>query len=164
MYARAFVVACNATLTPQLLFKSGIRLPALGKYICEQPLAFCQIVLKKELVPKGVPGSDPIGIPMSDPPPQVIKTYINYKTIRAIIFQYHIIKTAILICYIYKCSMTWCLPICQLNIKPKSKFHQSINNVILPRQFSSGCTTTNNNNACTLCIHVLSIIVLDSCV
>ena len=101
VYARAFVVACNATLTPQLLFKSGIRLPALGKYICEQPLAFCQIVLKKELVPKGELGSDPIGIPMSDPPPQVIKTYINYKTIRAIIilFQYHIIKTAILIYY-----------------------------------------------------------------
>ena len=77
VYARAFVVACNATLTPQLLFKSGIRPAALGKYICEQPLAFCQIVLRKELVPEGEPGCDPIGIPMSDPPPQVINTLIN---------------------------------------------------------------------------------------
>ena len=108
VYARAFVVACNATLTPQLLFKSGIRPLALGKFICEQPLAFCQIVLKNELVPKGeLPkggnGIDPIGIPMNDPPPQVIKTYINYKTIRAIIIIFNtiIIKTAISICYIY---------------------------------------------------------------
>ena len=86
VYARAFVVACNATLTPQLLFKSGMhdKLPALGKFICEQPLAFCQIVLKKELVPKGENG-DPIGIRMDELPPQVINTYINYKTIRAII-------------------------------------------------------------------------------
>lgn len=86
VHAKAIVIACNATLTPQLLYNSGFSpdYPALGKYICEQPLAFCQIVLKKEIVDeirreeKIAPNNmiDDIPIPIKDPPPQVNIIYI----------------------------------------------------------------------------------------
>jgi pyranose oxidase len=86
VHAKTYVVAVNAVLTPQLLFNSGIELPALGRYLTEQPLAFCQIVLKQSIVdgletdprfegrvaahrrrnPK-----DPLPIPTNEPPPQV---------------------------------------------------------------------------------------------
>lgn len=86
VHANAIVIACNATLTPQLLFNSGFSpdYPALGKYICEQPLAFCQIVLKKEIVDEirreenmaTINVIDDIPIPIKDPPPQVKFNYI----------------------------------------------------------------------------------------
>ena len=66
----------GATLTPQILFNSEIQPPALGRYLCEQPMAFCQIVLKQDLIDK-IPHNlnpnpnDPIPIPESDPTPQV---------------------------------------------------------------------------------------------
>ena len=55
--ADQFFVAGNAILTPQLLWASGIRPEPLGRYLTEQPVAFCQIVLRHDLV-EGVP-ADP---------------------------------------------------------------------------------------------------------
>ena len=84
--AKVFVLAAGAILTPQILFKSGIQPRALGHYLCAQIMAFCQIVLKQEIV-DSIPTdprwkaevekyqkehpNDPIPIPMSDPTPQV---------------------------------------------------------------------------------------------
>ncbi|MFH9015667.1 pyranose oxidase [Streptomyces sp. NPDC017943] len=50
--AKAYVVACGAIPTPQLLYASGLheKLPALGRYLTEQPMAFCQVVLRQPLV------------------------------------------------------------------------------------------------------------------
>lgn len=48
--ASTFVVACGSLLTPQVLWKSGIRPPALGRYLTEHPMTFTQIVLREELV------------------------------------------------------------------------------------------------------------------
>ncbi|MFJ6525574.1 pyranose oxidase [Streptomyces longwoodensis] len=46
--AKTYVVACGAVPTPQLLFNSGVTLPALGRYLTEQPMSFCQVVLQQE--------------------------------------------------------------------------------------------------------------------
>jgi pyranose oxidase len=46
--AETYVVACGAVPTPQLLFNSGVTLPALGRYLTEQPMSFCQVVLQRE--------------------------------------------------------------------------------------------------------------------
>ncbi|KAF9230889.1 pyranose 2-oxidase [Melanogaster broomeanus] len=86
----AVVVCCGAVGTPQVLFNSGIRPPALGHYLSEQSLAFCQIVLKREIIEyietanefkelvaahrKKYP-NDPLPIPFSDPEPQVMIPY-----------------------------------------------------------------------------------------
>jgi hypothetical protein len=68
------VVAANAFYTPQLLWKSGIRPTALGHYLNDQPMAFCQIVLKHQLLdrirerwPAPDPSIDPVPIPVDDP-------------------------------------------------------------------------------------------------
>lgn len=86
IHAKVFVLAAGAILTPQILFNSEIQPEALGHYLCEQPLSFCQIVLKQEIVNKiehdprwkqrveehkRKNPSDPIPIPMDDPTPQV---------------------------------------------------------------------------------------------
>lgn len=96
IFANAFVLATGAVLTPQLLFNSGFSikkpLPALGKYLSEQPMAFCQILLNKQHVNqvlkhpdvmhnraiqqrikqhKRQSPKDPLGIPYNDPEPQV---------------------------------------------------------------------------------------------
>ena len=84
--AKLFVLAAGAILTPQILFNSGIKPRSLGRYLCAQTMAFCQIVLKQEIV-DSIPNdprwkaeveryqrehpNDPIPIPMSDPTPQV---------------------------------------------------------------------------------------------
>lgn len=84
--AHAYVVCCNAYLTPQVLWASGIRPDALGRYLTEQPMAFSQIVLKQDIVDhishdarfaerikahqEQYP-QDPVPIPLDDPEPQV---------------------------------------------------------------------------------------------
>ena len=85
VHATVFVLAAGAVLTPQILFNSKAlpHLPkALGHYLCEQPMAFCQIVLKQELLDgiellpevteyRAKNSKDPIPIPLDDPTPQV---------------------------------------------------------------------------------------------
>jgi pyranose oxidase len=84
--ARTFVVACGAVLTPQLLYASGIRPRALGRYLTEQPVAFCQVVFPPAVL-NGIAADsrfaeqvrehrashpdDPVPIPLSDPDPNV---------------------------------------------------------------------------------------------
>lgn len=89
--AKVYVVACNALLTPQLLFASGLtdeRLPALGHYLTEQPMSFCQVVLHQHLIDniesyledklakrvidyRENHSYDPIPIPMHEPEPNL---------------------------------------------------------------------------------------------
>lgn len=83
VYADLFIVAAGAVLTPQVLWNSGIRPYALGRYLFEHPMTFTQIVLKDEIVEgirgddrfqaklAGIEALDPIPIPMNDPPPMV---------------------------------------------------------------------------------------------
>ena len=78
VHADVVVVAANAFNTPQLLWKSNIRPKALGHYLNDQPMAFCQIVLRKELLAKigamwDAPplDIDPVPIPLDDPIPNV---------------------------------------------------------------------------------------------
>lgn len=82
--AETFVVACNAIGTPQLLHNSGIRPRALGRYLNEQPVAFCQVVLTDYRLRKMEQderfaervrqhrrdhSTDPVPIPRGDPEP-----------------------------------------------------------------------------------------------
>lgn len=84
--ANTYIVACNAYLTPQVLYASGIRPAPLGRYLTEQPMSFCQIVLKQNLVDailddprftdrviehRELNPHDPVPIPEEDPEPQV---------------------------------------------------------------------------------------------
>jgi pyranose oxidase len=86
VHADLFVVCCNAYLTPQVLYNSGIRPAALGHYLTEQPMAFCQVVMRQDLVDAAMDDPrfseriavhqaehphDPIPLPQSDPEPQV---------------------------------------------------------------------------------------------
>jgi pyranose oxidase len=81
VYADTFVIAAGAVLTAQILFASGIRPVALGRYMIEHAIAFTQIVLKQEIIDSiprrfsekldAVEPNDPVPIPMSDPPPMV---------------------------------------------------------------------------------------------
>lgn len=60
--ADAVVVAADALRTPQLLWHSGIRPDALGKYLTEHPLLFGVVALREGLVPRPDPAqpTDPI--------------------------------------------------------------------------------------------------------
>lgn len=88
--ADVYVLCAGAILTPQLLFNSEIVPESLGCYLSEQPMAFCQIVLKQELLDqlenspyldlvdrekvfkyKQEHPEDPIPIPIWEPDPQV---------------------------------------------------------------------------------------------
>jgi pyranose oxidase len=88
--AKNYVIACGSICTPQILFNSYIRPDALGKYLTEQTIAFCQIVLKKSIVDsirtnpefkdlveahKAKNPTDPLPIPFDDPEPQVTTAY-----------------------------------------------------------------------------------------
>lgn len=90
-------MVAGAVLTPQILFNSDIQPPALGHYLCEQPIAFCQIVLKQDIVDsvekrwpdivkkhRELHPNDPIPIPMDDPAPQV-KTYKSKMFIKMLV-------------------------------------------------------------------------------
>jgi pyranose oxidase len=86
IYAKTFVVCAGTVLTAQILWNSRIGSAALGAYLSEQPMAFCQIVLRQSIV-DALPGdprfadriqkyrkqhpNDPIPIPMNDPDPQL---------------------------------------------------------------------------------------------
>lgn len=84
--ADQYVVAAGAVLTPQLLWASGIRPPALGRYLTEHPTTFCQVTLLQELIDlagnaqhfhRQVFGhrerfpEDELPIPVDDPDPNV---------------------------------------------------------------------------------------------
>ena len=84
--AKTVIVCCNAYLTPQLLYNSNIRPAPLGHYLTEQPMSFCQIVLKQEAVERisadprfagkvqqhqQETPNDPVPIPEDEPEPQV---------------------------------------------------------------------------------------------
>lgn len=89
--AKQYVIACGAVCTPQILWNSNIRPQALGRYLTEQSIAFCQVVLKKELIDKIETDplycnnarlkkfkqdfKDPIPIPFTDPEPQINMPY-----------------------------------------------------------------------------------------
>jgi choline dehydrogenase-like flavoprotein len=49
LVADTYVVAGGSVLTAQLLWASGIRPDALGRYLCEQTMATCQVALSDEL-------------------------------------------------------------------------------------------------------------------
>ncbi|GMH41750.1 hypothetical protein BSKO_09660 [Bryopsis sp. KO-2023] len=89
--AKHYIVCCGTVLSAQLLHASGLGngkesdfLPALGRYLTEQPLAFCQVVMKRSIVegigtkyPDEVAKDkklrtqhDPIPIPHGDGDPQ----------------------------------------------------------------------------------------------
>jgi pyranose oxidase len=82
--AEHFIVACNAINTPQLLWASGVRPEPLGRYLTEQPVAFCQIVLPEHRLSalesddrfaedlrrhRIENPSDPVPLPFGDPEP-----------------------------------------------------------------------------------------------
>ncbi|KZS88318.1 pyranose oxidase [Sistotremastrum niveocremeum HHB9708] len=90
--AKVYIIAAGAVGTPQILansyFRTEQRMPALGKYITEQMMAFCQIMLYRELINKvrDKPEPewkarveehikeyplDPIAMPFDEPEPQV---------------------------------------------------------------------------------------------
>jgi pyranose oxidase len=76
--ADLFIVAGGSVMTPQLLWNSGIRPNALGRYLHEHTFTFTQIVLKDDILREiashcgqGSGDSDPIPIPMHDPPPML---------------------------------------------------------------------------------------------
>jgi choline dehydrogenase-like flavoprotein len=58
--ATDYIIAAAVFDTPQLLFDSNIRLPALGRYLHFHPVAMAQIVLNEELsAPEGDPDLSP---------------------------------------------------------------------------------------------------------
>ncbi|KAK7424643.1 hypothetical protein QQZ08_008526 [Neonectria magnoliae] len=89
--AKKYVICAGAVLTPGILFASNFTkdlLPALGHYMTEQAMAFCQVILKRSLVdsvkddPYGLgwkrkveehkekAPKDPLPFPFEDPDPQ----------------------------------------------------------------------------------------------
>ncbi|CEL59887.1 hypothetical protein RSOLAG1IB_09171 [Rhizoctonia solani AG-1 IB] len=75
--AKVFVAACGVICTPQLLWNSGIRHKALGRFLTGHSHSFCQVVLRKTLLDKlkgentNLDPSDEVPIPLNDLEPQV---------------------------------------------------------------------------------------------
>jgi pyranose oxidase len=77
------IVTCGTVMSAQLLWASEIRPSALGRYIIEHPIAFCQVVLSREIVKKMETDPrfeearkrkhplDPLPLPMDDPAPNI---------------------------------------------------------------------------------------------
>ncbi len=64
--ARVVVVAANALQTPQLLWASGIRPPALGRYLTEHVLVYSVVALSDEVIERA--GTDvPVAELVKDP-------------------------------------------------------------------------------------------------
>ncbi|KAH0365406.1 hypothetical protein KCU65_g6110, partial [Aureobasidium melanogenum] len=85
--AKCYVICAGAVLTPQILFNSDFQehLPALGRYMTEQPMTFCQIVLRKSLIDSVRSHEiakhhqekypwDALPFPFNDPDPQLSDT------------------------------------------------------------------------------------------
>ena len=53
------MVAADALRTPQLLWASGIRPDALGRYLTEHPLIFGVVAVKEGLLPPLEPAPHP---------------------------------------------------------------------------------------------------------
>ncbi|KAF0384491.1 pyranose oxidase [Gigaspora margarita] len=97
--AKVFIICAGAVNTPQLLYNSMIKnsnwdieIPALGKNLCDQTMANCQIVLNKEIVEKMLEDpawsenfkkhketypNDPVPIPFGVPGPQCSIPYTD---------------------------------------------------------------------------------------
>ena len=58
--ADAVVVAADALRTPQLLWASGIRPDALGRYLTEHPLIFGVVAVREGLLPPVGRGAAPV--------------------------------------------------------------------------------------------------------
>ncbi|MGY1651104.1 GMC oxidoreductase [Geodermatophilus sp. SYSU D01119] len=58
--ADAVVVAADAIRTPQLLWASGIRPAALGRYLTEHPLLFGVVALREDAVPRRTDAVGPV--------------------------------------------------------------------------------------------------------
>jgi len=58
--ADAVVVAADALRTPQLLWASGIRPDALGRYLTEHPLVFGVVAVRDGLLPPPASGAAPV--------------------------------------------------------------------------------------------------------
>ena len=82
--ANVFVVCGGSIPTCQLLWNSEIRPTALGRYLTEHPMTFCQIVLRRQIIEEIAAAAraavspddtarypDPVPVPMRDPPPMV---------------------------------------------------------------------------------------------
>ncbi|KAG8730336.1 Pyranose 2-oxidase [Ceratobasidium sp. 423] len=75
--AKVFIAACGVICTPQLLWNSGIRHKALGRYLTGHSHSFCQVVLRKTLIDElrakntHPDPNDDIPIPLYDLEPQV---------------------------------------------------------------------------------------------
>ncbi|MGB3187560.1 MAG: FAD-dependent oxidoreductase [Ornithinimicrobium sp.] len=71
---RNVVVAAGAIETPALLWRSGLRSRALGRYLSYHPVLIGQIVLDAELC---APGSDPDPVPRLGIPPTVQRPWFT---------------------------------------------------------------------------------------
>ncbi|CAE7138680.1 unnamed protein product [Rhizoctonia solani] len=75
--AKVFIAACGVVCTPQLLWNSGIRHKALGRYLTGHGHSFCQVVFRKTLLDElrennaNPDPNDMIPIPLNDLEPQV---------------------------------------------------------------------------------------------
>jgi choline dehydrogenase-like flavoprotein len=79
--AATTIVACGPILTPQLLFASGIRPLALGRYLHEHPMCCAQIVLSGPIAGEPIPENDPppmVWIPVSEDRPWHAQVHRNW--------------------------------------------------------------------------------------